>query len=517
MLAGLSLLGTAEAASALTAAAGPPAPAGLVPSPAGPAGPAGPGCDPARRAVAHHAGGVPLAVQPAGLPVPCGTTTGFGGSESRIGVTASGALIYEPAVLTPGPGGLAYLPDAPGPRTQTSASPAGLAIAHDLGASWSFVRPSGMTWESQDHQGFVDRATGRFFWYALNANPVPQDGISPLEQPPGEEAHLLWTADDGATWTHTSACCPAFSENPRFTAAPAPAGGSPTRNAYPNVVYFCANSSILLFSPAGARICSRSLDGGTTWTATSVLFTKPVPQHSECGTSGEDFAPTDGNYPQAAADGSLYVKVECGGHTFLARSDDEGASWPILRRATSGSGSPGAKVPLEIPAGDELRLDQADNLYLVSHVSQKLTLRVSRDHGLTWGPAWDVVAPGVAAGEQWYVAVRERGHVAVSYLGQAQGQSGWSGFLTETTHALDADPVFVSASLNDPTRPLMTSSSLQGAPSVLVDYVGADIGPDGTPWASFVQDCGPSPADPGCTSQQGQTRGFAGRLAPPGP
>ncbi|MHB8669221.1 MAG: sialidase family protein [Acidimicrobiales bacterium] len=476
------------------------------------AGP-GAGCDPARPVIAHHAGGIPLAAQPSTLPVPCGVRTGFGGSESRIAVTASGAVVYEPAVISPGPAGLGYLPDIPGPRFQTSASPAGLAISHDQGGSWSFVKPAGMTWESQDHQGFVDRATGRFFWYALNANPVPQRGIGPLEQPPGEEAHLLWTPDDGLTWTHASACCPAFSENPRFAAAPPPPGGRPTLGGYPNVVYFCANSSILLVSPAGARVCSRSLDGGTTWTATSVLFTKPVPRHTECGAHGEDFAPTDGNYPQAASDGSLYVKVECGGLTFLARSTDEGASWPILRRPLSIPGAPGATAPLQIPAGDELRLDTADNLYLFRHELEKVTLRVSRDRGLNWSPQLDVVAPGVSASNLWYVAVRQPGHVAVSYLGQAQGHSGLDGYLTETSDALGVDPVFFSAALNDPSRPLMTSTSLQGAPSVLVDYVGADIAPDGTPWASFVEDCGPSPADPSCTSRAGQTAGFAGRLA----
>src|SRR5438552_329261 len=373
--------------------------------------------------VAHHAGGVIVSPSPAGGPVACGETTGFGGSESRINVTNDGAAIYEPAVVTPGPLGFGYALDAPGPRTQTSASPAGLAVK-GAGGTWLLVKPMGMTWEPQDHQGYVDRATGRFFWYALNANPAPQAGISPAEQAPGEEAHLFWTADDGKTWTHTTTCCPAFSENPRFVANAAPAGGDqPT--GYANVVYFCANSSILLVSPAGARVCSRSLDGGSTWTQASILFSKPAPQHSECGSTGEDFGPTDGNYPQPGPDGSLYVLVACGGKTFLAKSSDEAATWPVLRA---------------IPAGDELRTDPAGNLYKVRQVGGSLLLSVSKDEGVTWTPEANVEAPGVIAINDWYVAVRDAGDVAVSYFGQVTGQTTWAGYLTETKDALDAGP-----------------------------------------------------------------------------
>jgi hypothetical protein len=45
------------------------------------------------------------------------------------------------------------------------------------------------------------------------------------------------------------------------------------------------------------------------------------------------------------------------------------------------------------------------------------------------------------------------------------------------------------------------------------DFIGATIAPDGTPWGSFTQDCGPAPSSPGCVRQHDQTRGFAGRLS----
>jgi hypothetical protein len=44
------------------------------------------------------------------------------------------------------------------------------------------------------------------------------------------------------------------------------------------------------------------------------------------------------------------------------------------------------------------------------------------------------------------------------------------------------------------------------------DFIGAAVAPDGTPWGSFTQDCGPSRESKGCVKQDGQTRGFAGHL-----
>src|SRR3954471_8789206 len=154
-------------------------------------GGAGPGCDPTRRAIATDPSGVVLSPQPSHAPIPCGVTTGFGGAENRIHVTASNTLVYEPAVL---PLPMAPQPDALGPPKQGSSNPSGLAVSHDFGQTWSLTKPVDMTWGATDHQGYVDRATGRIFWYALHPSPVPQtDGhaISPAEQVPAEEAHLL--------------------------------------------------------------------------------------------------------------------------------------------------------------------------------------------------------------------------------------------------------------------------------------------------------------------------------------
>src|SRR5437868_2278263 len=56
-----------------------------------------PGCDVARVAVAHHGDHTALADQPAARPVACANYTGFAGSEGKVEVTRTGAVMFVPA------------------------------------------------------------------------------------------------------------------------------------------------------------------------------------------------------------------------------------------------------------------------------------------------------------------------------------------------------------------------------------------------------------------------------------
>jgi hypothetical protein len=471
------------------------------------------GCAPHRPAIAADAAGHKLRTQPRNAPIPCASTTGFGAGENRIFAT-NHAVIYAPAIFTPGPAGLGYGAKLPGPRFQVLASPGGLAVTRNNGASWRAVLPLGMMWEPNDAQEFVDRTTGRFFYYDFGGNPFPQTAALPASPdavfPPGVEAHLMWTADDGRTWHHSTACCPLLSENPRFVAARAPSGhAKPT--GYPNVLYFCANASIMYDDRVpGARICSRSLDGGSTWSLASTQASHPVPQHAECGSSGEDFGADDGRYPQAEPDGSLVMLVSCGGKTFLARSTDEGTTWPIIRAAGT------------IPAFDELRTDTAGNLYGFKAGGGRVLLRVSRNGGRSWSAPIVMTAPGVAVVDSWNPAVRAPGNAVVSYYGQRAGQGpNADGYLTVTRDALARAPVVWSAMLNDPRAPMLNDGASRPPPgdTGFLDFNGSDIGPDGTAWASFIQDCAPTDVAPPCGDGHAHAmygaRGFAGRLVWP--
>ena len=487
------------------ATAGPTNPA------AGPAAGSRPACAAGRRVVAHHPGGVPVQVAPAGrAPVPCETYTGFGGAETRIAVTSDGTVVYEPATETPGVAGTGFLPGAPGPHPSTSLQPGGLAVSPNRGASWRMVKPAGLTWVAQDDQLYVDRRTGRIFYYALSPNPVPQSGVTPeSDQVPAGHAHLMTSGDDGKTWTYAALTPYVESENPRFATAPPPPGGA-RPVGYPDVSYWCGNDMLFYWAaPAipGYRACYRSLDGGQSWAQMSTLFSQPLPQHRECGTNPETFNAGDGNYPEPGPNGSLYVTVACGSDTFLARSTDEAATWPILRDRRG--------APLVIPPTDELRVDDRGNLYSIHQSGAHLLLRVSRDGGYQWSPARDLTAPGVTSVNEWYVA--ERGsELALSYLATTGTGSGFDGYLTVTRNALAPDPLLWSATVNPPGHPMVDGTP----PEARDDFIGVDIAPDGTPWASFFTSCPAGATNPGCAGQEGDPQAsgaVAGWLAfPPG-
>ena len=506
----------------------------VVPATAGRVGvAASAGCAGTRAVIAHHAGGRVLHPQPAKLPRSCGVTTGYPGAESHIVVRNNGTVIYTPAVLPSGSLGIGQLPGNQNDQTQSNASPGALAVTADNGAHWRVVKPSGVTWNPTDHSDYVDRATGRTFFEDYGPIPLAPEFGGEQEGP----AHINWS-DDLKRWHHVAIPSLFLPENPRFTSGVAPKGQAEPKG-YPTVVYFCANTNVGFVSPViGGRMCFRSLDGGTTWNNGTVLFTGSAPQHSECGGSGESYSAIDGFYPQAAPDGRLYVMVACGGKTYLARSDDEAETFPVLHKQ-------GHPVTLPVPAagpGDigstpELRIGEDGTFLLAYQDGAKLMLRVSKTKGVTWSEPLDVTGPGVSAISQWSFAAAGDSDFAFAYLGHRSGQKTWDGYLTAGRDVLDglqthAGPVFYTGQLNRPGQPLLFgdnvqgSGYLQGPGGVDVpfpppfnnqmmgnDFIGAAIGPDGTPWGSFTQDCGPSPDDARCQKQHDQTRGFAGRLA----
>jgi hypothetical protein len=71
------------------------------------------------------------------------------------------------------------------------------------------------------------------------------------------------------------------------------------------------------------------------------------------------------------------------------------------------------------------------------------------------------------------------------------------GYVTVTLNGLAHGPVFWGVMVNDPVSPLMTGTP----PQARDDFIGVDIGPDRTPWASFYAACSSSDPDPACVGQ----------------
>lgn len=494
-----------------------------------------PPCSGLPAVVSHFPGGArPTAAD----LIACGGTTGYAGAESRIVATKS-AVVFTPAVLPQGLLGTGTAPVPVGENTQSNASPAGQAVTKDGGRSWQLVKPSGLTWNPTDHGDYADPDTGRLFFADYGPIPLAPE-LGPNQEGP---AHLMWSQDDGTTWRRSVINTVFLPENPRFTTAPAPAGGAKPVG-YPNVVYFCANTTIGFTSPViTSRRCFASLDGGSSWADKGIVLRGAPPVHPECGDAGEDYSAIDGSYPQPTSDGSLYLMVACGGKTYLARSTDEAATFPVLRRQD------GAPVTLPLPPVEpglnlglsDLRIGAGNVFYLVNQQTLEarttLLLRTSRDLGRTWSRPVDLLAPGLNAVLHWAMAV-EGDQVAVAYLGHRNGVKTWDGWITTTRGAAavlarGGSPRLSSGQVNDPARPLLYGDKVQGAGTFQLpaplgnkvpfpppfdiqvfgnDFIGATITPAGVPWGSFTQDCGPTPESPGCIEQKGQTRGYAGHL-----
>jgi hypothetical protein len=448
-----------------------------------------PGCDEARPAAAFHSDGSPATATP---PVACSNYTGYGAQEPHIVVAPDGDVFEQPARVPTGK-----------PMQQQG----GIAWGHaaDGGGAWELLLPEGHTFQTNDNSIQVDPETGRLFLSIPTGYPTRTTdplGVGQLLAP--GEAEILTSTPAGhyADWKATTMTGLVGIENPRFTTGPAPAG-QPEPVAGERMTYWCTNTN-----PAGAsppilgRVCYRSLDGGASWQQGALLFTVGVPQHPECGANGEKFAAIDGNYPYAGPDGRLWTMVQCGTTTFLARSDDEAATFPVLHRQ---DGSP-VTIPFTSTSGSrEMRIDASGNLYAMERDGSALLLRISRDGGLTWTPPLNLTAPSArnAAVGQWQMAVRGTGKLAVSYLA-ANPAGGQDGYITVTDDALAADPTFFGSTVNDPATPLVTSTGPGD------DFIDLDLAADGTPWAAFYADC--SDAAEFCRPQAT----VIGRLVAPG-
>jgi hypothetical protein len=394
----------------------------------------------------------------------CTVATGFLTSESHVRVAPDGTVVQQPAQTVPGLAGTGFVAGAPGPRPQTQLTPAGFAITHDGGRRFQRVLPSGLEWVSTDGAIHIDSVTGRLYYYALSPSSVPQaGGVGLTDQQPAGYAHLMTSSDQGRTWSHTQAPGYVESENPRFTSGATPRGGDrPVPGE--RVAYWCGNTMLFAY---GQRDCYRTLDGGATWEYRSTLLRRGVPVHAECGSDQEELNAGDGFYPQAGPDGSLWTLVVCGSQSFLARSTDEAATFPVVRT---------------VPLFDELRIDPSGVLYGVKLVGAHLYLRTSRTAGRTWSAPVDLIGPQVrgAAVGQWAMSARGRGQVAVAYLTARAGGS-WNGSVTVTR---DGGRTFTTATVHDVRRALVTSPQ-----SAKDDYIDLDVAPDGSAWASFYADC----------------------------
>jgi hypothetical protein len=479
----------------------------------------GPGCAPDRPAVAHRAGGV-IAVDPSGknhdpAPIPCYTKTGWRTSEIGFVVANNGNLVLQPVF-------------------DGDEGPIGAITSTNQGITWEFVRPT-MPDDPPRKDGFdenlgIDRKTGRIFWITPDY---------PLSQGATGELSRLDASDDGGKTFFRASVSPLGVSNivtgnpqldhPQVFAGPAPPRLRGLMREYPNVVYACQGNR--------PQVCGRSLDGGKT-------FALPTNLPSGCS------SPTphaQGLHGVVDNQGTVYLPYSPCQLPLIAISDNAGNSWRTVQVADT----------LLIGFGMlSLDIDKAGNLYAgwVDSSDRLPRLSISRDRGEHWSAPLVVSAPKVNEAALPTLVVGDVGQIAITYLGStnspgvpfpppcalatvcpAYANETWNTYITETWNALNDNPLFWSAPINNPAYPTWygCSPSLVILPSGAVtfgcsagtalgspgsdpdqigghvDYYGMNMAPDGTPWIGFFQACPlqqPVPGNPNCDQAAGGDR-----------
>ena len=329
-------------------------------------------------------------------------------------------------------------------------------------------------------------------------------------------AYLSYSDDEAKTWvTNPLACGRAV--NDHHTLFGGPAKMSPTVG-YPNVLYYCWND-------VATSSCSKSLDGGITWTVTgSPAFLGPdaEEQRSCGGLHGHGHVDDKGN---------VYLPRGYCGQPHLAISRDEGATWEQFQVANNGSNDHEMSVAT----------DAKGNLYVTWVAPDRLPyLAVSKNGGKKWTKPMMIAPPGVNETNLPSLDVGGEGKVAIAYMGTENSpgmnkkgewpnQGGcsaitscpsgdeyekttWNAYTTVTKNALSNNPVFYSATVNDKKDPIKRGRCGPGrCDTTIYDFIDIVVAPDGQVWSAWVDACTMVCTDPKATSSSGND-GVVGTL-----
>ena len=444
-------------------------------------------------AVAHHGSGRVIQTS-APAPYPQLFPTGDFTIEPNIGVTSSGALFVDVLRCGVAPG--AYQP------TVLRSTDDGQTF-HDVSPSLSGHPTHPLT---EDPYLYVDKRTDRVF----SADIDNVGGCQPLS----------WSDDGGKSWTDTQTGCSLADHENIFAGPPPPAGTKPS--GYPDVFYYCAIDAGALLQISKATSCVVSTDGGMTSARSGQPAYTPDPSivaqnPPQCdGGTGPGFVDSHG---------TVYLPRGWCGQPYLAISRDEGQTWDHVQVAKIGMGVQNDGATDGLPAYNHeagVRADGHGDLFYVWVAHDRLPyLAVSRDGGTTWSAPVMFGAPGMRQAWNPTIDIAPGGRIAMGYVASSDAprapssdgtedasryrNTTWNGYITFTDDPLSNDPTFYTASVNDPSRPLIRASSTLASDAAIpcgqarcgpeLDFLDLKMTRDGTPWAIFVDACGTGTKD----------------------
>lgn len=343
-------------------------------------------------------------------------------------------------------------------------------------------------------------------------------------------SYLSFSDDEGKSWiTNPLACGRLVNDHQSLFGGPPKS--SPTVN-YPNVVYYCWND-------IGSSSCSKSLDGGITFTATgSPAFPgyDPTAEDPDIDPNNRTNQPAfcGGLHGHGYVDqkGNVYLPKGHCDQPWVAISRDEGRTWERHQVAKNGAADHEMSVATD-PKG---------NIYItwIGKADRLPYLAISKNDGKTWSKPMMIGSPGVNESNLPSLDVGGVGKVAIAYMGTENSpgrnrkgewpnQGGcsaitscpsgeeykhttWNGYMTVSTNALADDPVFYSATVNDKRDPIKRGRCGPGrCDTTIYDFIDIVIAPDGQVWSAWVDACTLVCPDPDATSSSGND-GIAGTL-----
>lgn len=289
---------------------------------------------------------------------------------------------------------------------------------------------------------------------------------------------LQWSDDEGKTWSHGNpAACDAPVDDHQTIVAGNPRGSLPTVG-YPNALYYCVNK-------VADVQCARSLDGGTTFSASgepAFAGVQTDPQDGTGSSSGDLCGSLHGHIITDPA-GRLYIPKGHCDNPWLAISEDGGQTWThtLVNRMKD------AGIQTSVAS------DTAGNLYYVWWSAKNFLpyMAVSRDHGKSFGPAVLIAPPGVQAVNFPTVDAGSPGHIALTFPGSTEEKTParkWNYYVAVSTNALAPLPTFHSATANSVSDPIHRGACLSRCGNMF-DFLDVVIGPNGAAWGTEVDTC----------------------------
>ena len=401
--------------------------------------------------VAHHAGGKVIGKGAAARQAPTAEvlTLDHRALEPTLGQTKDGSIFYAAADTVDND----VLRSKDGGKTWEKVSP--------------MLGPYNRHAVSLDPYVWVDEDTGRVFTIDLTVSC----------------SIMSYTDDQGATWTtNPLACGRPVNDHQTLFGGP-PATSSPV--LYDNVLYYCWNDVV-------SSSCGKSLNGGLTWNPTGTPAYRGVDQPQGQG----EPALCGGLHGHGVVgrDGTVYLPKPHCDQPWLAISKDEGVTWETVRVST---------LPVVFGPDPSVAVDDKGNIYYVWVSDDRLPyISYSKDGGKTWSKPMMVGAPGLTEIALATLDVGEPGKVAMAYYGtddvdgpidkrEYTEKVEWNGYMTISANLFDADPIFYSGSVNDPSQPFARRACGPRRCYDGYDFIDVVVGREGTAWAAFADSDNP--------------------------